>query len=1105
MRPRAASGSAEARVSCGSKSSILARVLVRTTCLALVLICACIPRPPPAPPRETRLGLEISTRTLPSGLRVVVVDDPNAAAVHVTMRYRIGAIDDGEHPGMAHLVEHLMFQQVLDGQSLFTHLEDNATYFNAATTLDATTYVTRAPARELDRLLAIEAVRLEDRCKTITDAAFEREREVVINELKQRDQATEVYAVIHRALYPDGHAYRQSAGGSIESVGAITRDQACKFVDSYYSPRNAVLVISGSFQGPDVEASLGKLGTRITGRYGATPRQVHPVRANPHYVEAPAPVDEDMFVLAWPLPYEPELQAKVRAVAAAVPRLVDAEIKGSVVAVELGDRSAPMIGIAVLPGEGETYQQAAQGARRGIEKLPGVFRDRGPQNIDEVVFDRIKQSAIYNLYSSLEDGSSRDDRLASYVIAGSDPNAAIAAEFRALRALTRDEGAWIATSYLAVDTPTGITLKASPGKKRGDKVTLRAPIHDMGQRRTPPDPALARRPAEGTAAHDVAGVETRVLPNGLKVVLLPLTTVPTFDARLIFGSGTAAEPTAQRGVALLAAHTLTWDLHYLNDLFPFARAGGMRNTDVTTDRTTFSVQGLDMNLDVVLAGLRRWVREGTYDDSAASFVTAMQRATKRVDDQGPLTDAWRAALFGPRHPYVQAGIARHVNNALTLDDAARFRAAYYAPDNATLVIAGRFDAALADRWIDYLFADWQGHGPARASEPSASQPASIAKVDDVALVQLRIAIPADATRRAQELVAAAMLDEIVHDVRHRLGASYTLDADLTETRLASFLMIAGWVDTARAAEAIELIRDRIAELRTNEDAAARAFVTARGHVLVKLGSQVGSAGALAARVEQDIELARAPMSDLHTGTAVQKLTLADMTATLATLDLARATVLMNGPAAELASAFQVLGRTPVYIQKPSEASYAGPGATAPAFVSAEQQVRTSDLARSLTEQLSPELMLTIFPSWSAANYGEREGGVLLPLTGYSLAADVGYRFGLTTAIGAHLSIGRLVATAPDQRFIEMTAINALGFVHLEGDERFWTDLMLGLHLDRVSDITTQSRTALLAGIQLGADLWTIGTRRLGIAARLESSLSPDVGYSSLSLGLVLRQ
>jgi hypothetical protein len=141
-------------------------------------------------------------------------------------------------------------------------------------------------------------------------------------------------------------------------------------------------------------------------------------------------------------------------------------------------------------------------------------------------------------------------------------------------------------------------------------------------------------------------------------------------------------------------------------------------------------------------------------------------------------------------------------------------------------------------------------------------------------------------------------------------------------------------------------------------------VIARARVLTQLRSQVGSAGSLAARVEHDIEMARQPMSDVQAAAAVQALTLDDMTAALAELDLSRAVVLMNGPAAEVKAAFDVLGRRPVYLQstgtKPGRE--AAPGPAPAAFAGAEQHVRYADVKASLTAQPPfPERLLMIAP------------------------------------------------------------------------------------------------------------------------------------------------
>lgn len=580
--------------------------------------------------------------------------------------------------------------------------------------------------------------------------------------------------------------------------------------------------------------------------------------------------------------------------------------------------------------------------------------------------------------------------------------------------------------------------------------------------------------------------------------------MPTFDARLVFGAGTADEPVAVRGVALLAANTLTWDLHDLSDLYAFTRAGGLHNVDVASDRTTFSAYGIDNNIDRVLAGLRRWVVDGVYDDSAASFITSMRREIKRNDDQALLTDAWRTSLFGPNHPYVAAGIVRRANSALTLQDAERFRRAYYTPDNATLIIAGHFDADAADEWIDFLFSKWSDRAAGRARVPVAAQPAAIAKLDDTVLVQLRIAIAATGTR-AQQLVAAEMLSEIARDVRFKLGASYTFDAQLAETRLANFLVFAGWIDAARAADAVELVRDRIIELRRDATVAARSFVVARDHVLTTLRSRVGSASALAARVEHDVELGRPPLSDLDATQAVQSLTIADMTETLHGVDLAQATVLMDGPKAEIARAFEVLGRTPRYVEAPAitSTSTSGPGETIPAFVGEPQEVYRSSRVPALTEQPPARRLLQLSASAALASVTNESAVV----SGTTVAAAVGYRYAWYNAIGAYVDIGRLSDTSSSNglpRTVTITPLDVLVLWHLGSGQRTWGELLGGVHFQH-SSADSQWRAGALYGVQAGLDVIRHRDHRIGLLLRWESTTHSETDYQALSLGLVYRQ
>ncbi len=117
----------------------------------MLFVAACaMPHPPPAPPRQTNLALQISRLELTNGLRVVLVRDPRATEVEVTMRYRTGSVDDpAGQEGLAHVVEHLMFQLRPDGAGttpLMKSINDLTTFFNAYTNWDTTHYMNTARA-----------------------------------------------------------------------------------------------------------------------------------------------------------------------------------------------------------------------------------------------------------------------------------------------------------------------------------------------------------------------------------------------------------------------------------------------------------------------------------------------------------------------------------------------------------------------------------------------------------------------------------------------------------------------------------------------------------------------------------------------------------------------------------------------------------------------------------------------------------------------------------------------------------------------------------------------------------------------------------------------
>ena len=499
-----------------------------------------------------------------------------------------------------------------------------------------------------------------------------------------------------------------------------------------------------------------------------------------------------------------------------------------------GDRQrARCSGSPSITGDGESFEQVIAGGRGARStRLPRVFERHPASRRRRGAFDRIKQSAIYRLYAALEDGGDRDSGSPPRCRGGRDPyDAARRASSRACASSSADGGRAIRARAPRRRPRNDRDAQAQHVKKRGDPISLAAPIHDLGHAAT--RPIRRRRIARAGRPRRSACARARCR-TGCASCCCRSPACRRSTSRLVFRRRHRRRAAGERGVAMVAAHTLTWDPRYLNDLFLFVGAGGMQHADVGTDRTTFSAQGVDMHLDVLLAGLRRWVREGTYDDSADVVVDAARRAEapRRSTARSPTRGAPRCFGAGASVRARRARAPRRTRgHAATTPRAFRAGALHARQRDAR---DRRPLRCRARRSVDRLPVRRLA-GPRRRAIGPARDAAARVDRDDRRYRAGPAAHRAPGDRRLARstLVAAEMLGEIADDVRHQLGASYALTRDSRRPRSpATTSSPAG--STRRARRAVKLLRDRIAAA-PQRSRCRRARVRDRApHVLTQL-------------------------------------------------------------------------------------------------------------------------------------------------------------------------------------------------------------------------------------------------------------------------------
>ena len=122
--------------------------------------------------------------TLSNGLRVLHVPVDDSQMVYVNLLYGVGARnEDYEHTGLAHLLEHLMFEGTKAVPSFDEPLENAGGENNAYTNNDVTNYYISLPKQNAELAFWMESDRM---CNiTFEKSKVDVQRQVVMEEFKQ--------------------------------------------------------------------------------------------------------------------------------------------------------------------------------------------------------------------------------------------------------------------------------------------------------------------------------------------------------------------------------------------------------------------------------------------------------------------------------------------------------------------------------------------------------------------------------------------------------------------------------------------------------------------------------------------------------------------------------------------------------------------------------------------------------------------------------------------------------------------------------------------------------------------------------------------------------
>ncbi|MFN8389069.1 MAG: pitrilysin family protein [Bdellovibrionota bacterium] len=212
---------------------------------------------------------------LKNGLTIIGEQRPTAVSSALGFFVRTGARDETpEIAGVSHFLEHMMFKGTEKRTALDINYQLGAlgAQANAYTSEEKTVYYTGILPEYFPEGLELFSDMLRPK---LDPTEFDTEKKVILEEIAlYLDRPHHIIFEAALQAHFQGHPAGNSVLGTLQSVGAVTRDQMKTYFDARYTPANIVLVGSGNFDWNHMVELAEKYCSHWTG--GRPPRDNRP-------------------------------------------------------------------------------------------------------------------------------------------------------------------------------------------------------------------------------------------------------------------------------------------------------------------------------------------------------------------------------------------------------------------------------------------------------------------------------------------------------------------------------------------------------------------------------------------------------------------------------------------------------------------------------------------------------------------------------------------------------------------------------------------------------------------------------------------------------------
>jgi zinc protease len=276
----------------GPVVNILRSILVSAALVGFAASQTAVSAPSTTAKSADLLPFKATEKTLPNGLKIIVVPTGFPNLVSVQIPVQTGSRNEVEpgKSGFAHFFEHMMFRgtKQYSPEQYQAILTKAGARQNAYTTDDYTNYHTTFAKEDLETVLKIEADRFQN--LSYSEDAFKTESRAVLGEYNKNsaNPVSKLLEVTRDAAF-DRHTYKHTTMGFLKDIEDMPNQYAysLQFFDRWYRPEYTSIIVAGDVDPKTVIPMIEKYwGKWKRGSYKvAIPAE--PPRTASRYVHVP--------------------------------------------------------------------------------------------------------------------------------------------------------------------------------------------------------------------------------------------------------------------------------------------------------------------------------------------------------------------------------------------------------------------------------------------------------------------------------------------------------------------------------------------------------------------------------------------------------------------------------------------------------------------------------------------------------------------------------------------------------------------------------------------------------------------------------------------------